>query len=50
MTSLIKQWNEAIANNYGAPPLGLVSGAGSTVVDEEGSPTLTCWPALRSIH
>ncbi|MFS0151818.1 acetylornithine transaminase [Corynebacterium striatum] len=36
MTSLIKQWNEAIANNYGAPPLGLVSGAGSTVVDEEG--------------
>ena len=36
MTSLIKQWNEAIANNYGAPPLGLVSGAGSTVVYEEG--------------
>ncbi|OFQ49410.1 acetylornithine transaminase [Corynebacterium sp. HMSC076D02] len=36
MTSLIKQWNEAIANNYGAPPLGLVSGAGSTVLDEEG--------------
>ena len=36
MTSFLKQWNEAIANNYGAPPLGLVSGAGSTVVDEEG--------------
>ena len=36
MTSLIKQWNEAITNTYGAPPLGLVSGAGSTVVDEEG--------------
>lgn len=36
MTSLIKQWNEAITNTYGAPPLGSVSGAGSTVVDEEG--------------
>ncbi|MDK7139250.1 acetylornithine transaminase [Corynebacterium simulans] len=36
MTSLIKRWNEAITNTYGAPPLGLVSGAGSTVVDEEG--------------
>lgn len=36
MTSLIMQWNEAITNTYGAPPLGLVSGAGSTVVDEEG--------------
>lgn len=36
MTSLIKRWNEAIPNTYGAPPLGLVSGAGSTVVDEEG--------------
>ncbi|OFT50229.1 acetylornithine aminotransferase [Corynebacterium sp. HMSC06D04] len=36
MTSFLKQWNEAIANTYGAPPLGLVSGAGSTVVDEEG--------------
>lgn len=36
MTSFLKQWNEAIANTYGAPPLGLVSGAGSTVVNEEG--------------
>jgi acetylornithine/N-succinyldiaminopimelate aminotransferase len=34
--SLEQRWQHALMDNYGTPPLGLVSGAGSVVVAEDG--------------
>lgn len=34
--SLTTQWQGALMDNYGTPPVGLVSGSGSRVVDEQG--------------
>jgi acetylornithine/N-succinyldiaminopimelate aminotransferase len=36
MTSLVDRWSQSMMDNYGAPPLALVSGAGAVVVDEAG--------------
>ena len=33
---LTGRWSETLANTYGEPPLGLVSGEGATVTDENG--------------
>lgn len=34
--SLTTRWSETIADTYGTPPIGLVSGQGATLTDEEG--------------
>lgn len=36
MSDLLAQWSERMMDNYGTPPLALVSGSGATVVDEQG--------------
>lgn len=36
MSQTLNQWSEVLMNNYGTPPVELVSGSGSTVVDAEG--------------
>jgi len=36
MTSLVNRWSQSMMDNYGTPPLGLVRGSGSVVVDETG--------------
>jgi acetylornithine aminotransferase len=34
--TLTRRWQQSLMDNYGTPPLALVSGAGSVVVDEAG--------------
>lgn len=34
--SLTTRWSETIVDTYGTPPIGLVSGQGATLTDEEG--------------
>lgn len=34
--TLTGRWSETLANTYGQPPLGLVSGEGATLTDENG--------------
>ncbi|MEU8262696.1 acetylornithine transaminase [Micromonospora sp. NPDC048999] len=36
MSTLVERWGQALMNNYGTPPLALVSGSGAVVVDEAG--------------
>jgi len=36
MTSLVQRWSQSMMDNYGAPPLALVKGAGAVVTDESG--------------
>ncbi|ASW54723.1 acetylornithine transaminase [Plantactinospora sp. KBS50] len=36
MSELLARWQAAMMDNYGTPPLALVSGAGAVVVDEDG--------------
>ncbi|MFG1654137.1 acetylornithine transaminase [Micromonospora sp. NPDC049275] len=36
MSSLVQRWKQSMMDNYGTPPLGLVSGAGAVVVDDAG--------------
>ncbi len=36
MTDSLAKWNEVLMNNYGTPPIELVSGKGATVQDAEG--------------
>jgi acetylornithine/N-succinyldiaminopimelate aminotransferase len=36
MSSLVDRWSQSMMDNYGTPPLALVSGSGSVVVDEAG--------------
>ncbi|MET7471337.1 acetylornithine transaminase [Micromonospora sp. NPDC005686] len=36
MSSLVQRWNATMMDNYGTPPLALVSGSGAVVVDETG--------------
>lgn len=36
-TSLTSSWQSAMMNNYGTPPLGIVSGHGAYLVDEHGT-------------
>lgn len=36
MSDLVKRWCQAMMDNYGTPPLALVSGSGAVVVDEAG--------------
>lgn len=36
MSDMLAQWPQRMMNNYGTPPLALVSGSGATVVDEQG--------------
>ncbi|MGC4807392.1 acetylornithine transaminase [Micromonospora sp. DT233] len=36
MTALVQRWRQSLMDNYGTPPLALVSGAGAVVVDEAG--------------
>ncbi|MFB9236639.1 acetylornithine transaminase, partial [Plantactinospora siamensis] len=36
MSELLDRWRTAMMDNYGTPPLALVSGAGAVVVDEAG--------------
>ncbi|MER7168077.1 acetylornithine transaminase [Micromonospora sp. NPDC000207] len=36
MTGLVQRWRQSMMDNYGTPPLGLVSGQGAVVVDEAG--------------
>lgn len=33
---LTERWGEVLSNTYGTPPVALVSGRGSTVIDEDG--------------
>ena len=42
--TLTGRWSETLANTYGQPPLGLVSGEGAPLLMKTGKPTLTCWP------
>ncbi|MEU0932734.1 acetylornithine transaminase [Embleya sp. NPDC005971] len=35
--ALTRRWNESLMNNYGTPPIELVSGFGTRVVDSEGN-------------
>ena len=34
--SLTTRWSKTIVDTYGTPPIGLVSGQGATLTDEEG--------------
>ncbi|WP_405433933.1 acetylornithine transaminase [Micromonospora sp. NBC_00617] len=36
MSSLAQRWTQSMMDNYGTPPLALVSGAGAVVVDDAG--------------
>ena len=36
MTDSLTQWNQVLMNNYGTPPIELVSGKGSVVQDSQG--------------
>ncbi|MEU7844963.1 acetylornithine transaminase [Micromonospora sp. NPDC049114] len=36
MSSLAQRWTQSMMDNYGTPPLALVSGAGAVVVDDTG--------------
>ncbi|GGM02818.1 acetylornithine transaminase [Micromonospora yangpuensis] len=36
MSALVDRWRQSMMDNYGTPPLALVSGAGAVVVDETG--------------
>ncbi|MDG4809277.1 acetylornithine transaminase [Micromonospora sp. WMMD1120] len=36
MSTLAQRWSQSMMDNYGTPPLALVSGAGAVVVDEAG--------------
>jgi acetylornithine/N-succinyldiaminopimelate aminotransferase len=36
MSSLLERWRQSMMDNYGTPPLALVSGAGAVVVDDTG--------------
>ncbi|MEU0151287.1 acetylornithine transaminase [Micromonospora fulviviridis] len=36
MTTLVERWGASMMDNYGTPPLALVSGSGAVVVDEAG--------------
>ncbi|WP_320067910.1 acetylornithine transaminase [Micromonospora sp. RTGN7] len=36
MSTLVDRWRQSLMDNYGTPPLALVSGAGAVVVDEAG--------------
>ncbi|HEX2772238.1 MAG TPA: acetylornithine transaminase [Micromonosporaceae bacterium] len=36
MSALIDRWRQSMMDNYGTPPLALVSGSGAVVVDEAG--------------
>ncbi|TDB72794.1 acetylornithine transaminase [Micromonospora sp. KC723] len=36
MSTLVERWGQAMMDNYGVPPLALVSGSGAVVVDEAG--------------
>ncbi|WP_405093645.1 acetylornithine transaminase [Micromonospora sp. NBC_01392] len=36
MSTLVRRWGATMMDNYGTPPLALVSGAGAVVVDETG--------------
>ncbi|GAA2710705.1 acetylornithine transaminase [Micromonospora olivasterospora] len=36
MSTLVERWRASLMDNYGTPPLALVSGAGAVVVDEAG--------------
>ncbi|MBY8875248.1 acetylornithine transaminase [Micromonospora sp. PLK6-60] len=36
MSTLVQRWQATMMDNYGTPPLALVSGAGAVVVDEAG--------------
>jgi acetylornithine/N-succinyldiaminopimelate aminotransferase len=36
MSALIERWRQSMMDNYGTPPLALVSGSGAIVVDEAG--------------
>ena len=36
MSTLVQRWNATMMDNYGTPPLALVSGSGAVVVDETG--------------
>ncbi|MET9300568.1 acetylornithine transaminase [Micromonospora aurantiaca] len=36
MSTLVQRWNATMMDNYGTPPLALVSGSGAVVTDETG--------------
>ncbi|MEV8505911.1 acetylornithine transaminase [Actinoplanes sp. NPDC051475] len=36
MSALIERWQQSLMNNYGTPSLGLVSGSGAVLTDEDG--------------
>ncbi|WP_200210078.1 acetylornithine transaminase [Micromonospora coerulea] len=36
MSTLVERWNSSMMDNYGTPPLALVSGSGAVVTDETG--------------
>ncbi len=36
MSDALTQWNQVLMNNYGTPPVELVSGRGATVIDAQG--------------
>ncbi|WP_233513409.1 acetylornithine transaminase [Micromonospora craterilacus] len=36
MSALVQRWRQSMMDNYGTPPLALVSGSGAVVVDEAG--------------
>lgn len=36
MSDALTQWNEVLMNNYGTPPIELVTGKGATVTDSQG--------------
>ncbi|PWU54011.1 acetylornithine transaminase [Micromonospora globispora] len=36
MSTLVERWGQSLMDNYGTPPLALVSGCGAVVVDEAG--------------
>lgn len=45
--TLQSRWEAVMMNNYGTPPLSLVSGEGAVVTDATGASTWTCSGASR---
>ena len=46
--TLTQRWAAVMMNNYGTPPVALVSGDGAVVTDADGKSYLDCWAASRS--
>ena len=48
MSTLAQRWKQSMMDNYGTPPMALVSGHGAVVVDDAGREYLDLLGGSRS--